>query len=94
MNGKRDPEAHFKHASNGRPTGWHSLLCEENGSVLKCIVHLCPCIAGQCHKSKEQYALIHTLLQQQIDKLYVDSIAGRVLQILDECAELVEGNGL
>jgi hypothetical protein len=36
VSGKRDPEAHSKHASNGRPTGWHSLLCEENGSVLKC----------------------------------------------------------
>ena len=31
--------------------------------------------------------LIHTLLQQQIDKLYADSIAGRVLQIIAALAE-------
>ena len=31
--------------------------------------------------------LIHTLLQQQIDKLYADSIAGRVLEIIAALAE-------
>ena len=77
--GNEDLAGHYKHPANGRPTGWHSLLCEENGSVLKCIVHLCPCIAGQCRKSKEQYALIHTLTTNCM----VDRHSLRVLQIME-----------
>ena len=45
---------HYKHMANGRPTGWHSLLCEENGSVLKHSQAL-----GQVGSSMKS-ALIHT----------------------------------
>ena len=39
--GNEDRVAHFKHATNGRTSGWHSLLWEENTSYIKAYWNFC-----------------------------------------------------